>query len=178
MRKIAGATILSVLVLGGCQGPAEGGGAEQATADSAAIAEAEERIAELNARWVRAVAEEDTDSIVSLHAEDGRIMPPGQPAAVGHDALEQAWSGVLAMTDSLTFETEVLEVSPSATMAYDIGSYRWAYRTPDGESARDRGKFVVIWEKRDGQWKVVADIFNSNGAPGGSDGGGGAGNDG
>lgn len=174
MRKIAGATILSVLVLAGCQQPAEEGGAEQATAEGAAMAQAEERIAELNDTWVRAVAEEDTEAIVALHAEDGRIMPPGQPAAVGHDALEQAWTGVLSMTDSLTFETEVLEVSPSATMAYDIGSYRWAYRTPDGESARDQGKFVVVWEKRDGQWKIVADIFNSNGSPGGS----GAGNGG
>jgi hypothetical protein len=30
---------------------------------------------------------------------------------------------------------------------------------------RDRGKYVVVWRKVRGDWKVAADIFNSDGPP-------------
>lgn len=172
MRRIAGAMLVVGLAVVGCQQPAQQGGAEKATAvDSAAIAQAEERIHQLNEGWVQAVAQGDTAAIVNLYAEDGRLMPPGQESVVGHEALRNAWAGLISMTDTLTFSSDVLEVSPSAAMAYDIGTYRLVRTTPEGEQARDRGKYVVVWEKVGGEWKVAADIFNSSQPPGGGQGG-------
>jgi len=26
----------------------------------------------------------------------------------------------------------------------------------------EKGKYVVVWKKRNGQWKAVADIFNTD----------------
>lgn len=172
MNRITGVVLMAGLMAVGCQPPANQGTGEKATTvDTAAIAQAEQRIHELNREWVQAVARGDTAAIVDLYTEDGRLMAPGGPAAVGHEALREAWGGVLSMADTLTFSTEVLEVSPSASMAYDIGSYRMVYPTPEGELSRDLGKYVVVWEKVDGEWKVAVDIFNSNQPPGGGGGG-------
>lgn len=172
MRRIAGAMLVVGIAVVGCQQAAQQGGAEKATAaDSAAVAQAEERIHQLNEQWVQAVAQRDTAAIVNFYAEDGRLMPPGQTSVVGHEALREAWAGLFSVADSLTFSSDVLEVSPSAAMAYDIGTYRLVHSTPEGERARDHGKYVLVWEKVGGEWKVAVDIFNSNQPPGGGQGG-------
>jgi ketosteroid isomerase-like protein len=46
-------------------------------------------------------------------------------------------------------------------MAADIGTYDLSF---DGKSGRvqDKGKYVVVWRKIGGEWKAVADIFNTN----------------
>ena len=49
----------------------------------------------------------------------------------------------------------------SSTPPMDRGSYELRF---DGESGpvRDVGKFIVVWKKVAGEWKVAADIFNSD----------------
>jgi ketosteroid isomerase-like protein len=43
--------------------------------------------------------------------------------------------------------------------AYEVGKY-----TLSGDSGKvnDRGKYIVIWRKVGGQWKLYRDIFNTN----------------
>lgn len=50
----------------------------------------------------------------------------------------------------------------AAEMAYEIGTYRLQLRGP----AQDEGKYLVVWKKAEGRWRVAADMFNSNRAPG------------
>ncbi len=47
-------------------------------------------------------------------------------------------------------------------MAYDYGTYTFAF---DGDKGRviEKGKYIVVWKKIDGAWKVAADIYNDNG---------------
>jgi hypothetical protein len=47
-------------------------------------------------------------------------------------------------------------------MAIDVGTYKLT--SGEGEARKvENGKYVVAWVKREGQWKVANDIFNSNG---------------
>ena len=41
------------------------------------------------------------------------------------------------------------------------GNWLWRGRTPQGE-VQDAGKHIVGWVKRDGEWKMFRDIFNSD----------------
>jgi ketosteroid isomerase-like protein len=50
----------------------------------------------------------------------------------------------------------------SGDMAYEIGVFQSTANDAQGKSAASVGKFVVNWQKRAGQWKVVADIFNDD----------------
>ena len=46
-------------------------------------------------------------------------------------------------------------------MAYEIGTYTMGLDAPGGR-VEDEGKYVVVWTRVGGDWKVAADIFNSN----------------
>ncbi|MCG8370262.1 MAG: nuclear transport factor 2 family protein [Proteobacteria bacterium] len=47
-------------------------------------------------------------------------------------------------------------VSPSGDMAYDWG--RSYVHMPDGSTLE--GKYMVVWVKEDGAWKVAVDMVN------------------
>lgn len=123
---------------------------------------AEARIRELDRQWVAAVAARDTAAIVNVYASDGRFMVPNSPVASGADAIRSTWAGLLGLPNvSLTFEPTSIHVSEDATMAYDVGTYQLAFDGPSGR-VEDNGKYLVVWEKRDGEWKVVADMINTD----------------
>jgi ketosteroid isomerase-like protein len=63
---------------------------------------------------------------------------------------------------ALTFEPTRIAVAQAGDVAYDIGTYSLAFDGGQGP-VRDRGKYVVVWRKVSGDWKVAADIFNSDG---------------
>lgn len=162
MRQPIGlfALVTGTLFLTACQTPKEGGQTSAtATADSAALATAADSIRSLDARWVKMVADKDTTGIVGVYAHDGRIMPPGAPAAVGPEAIRKVWAHNLALP-SLTFGPDVIQLARSGDVAYDIGHVEAEVPAAAGKTEKAAGKYVVVWVKRNGQWKVMADIFN------------------
>jgi uncharacterized protein (TIGR02246 family) len=123
---------------------------------------AEARIRELDRQWAAAVAARDTTTAVSFYAPDARFMVPNAPVASGADAIRSTWVGFLSLPNlSLTFEPTTIHVSDDATLAYDVGTYQLAFDGPNGR-VEDNGKYLVVWEKRDGEWKVVADMINTD----------------
>ncbi len=128
-------------------------------ADRAADAQ---RIRELGAAWVAAVGAKDIAAIKNLYTADGLFMAPNAPPSQGRQAIGEAWRGLLQLPGIvLTFGATRIEVSESGDLAYDVGTYALGF---DAESRRvsDHGKYVVVWKKVEGEWKVAADIFNSN----------------
>ncbi len=126
------------------------------------LAAEEQTIRDLDRRWVEAVASIDTMSIANLYTADGYFMPPNAPRVDGRDAIRSAWAGMLQGPNvSLTFQPTEIVVAQSADMAYDIGTYNLAMDGPEGR-IEDEGKYVVVWKKVNGEWKVVADMFNSD----------------
>jgi ketosteroid isomerase-like protein len=51
---------------------------------------------------------------------------------------------------------EVKALGPSA--AYEIGTFSLKTKTPTSQELT--GKYVVVWEKVGGDWKLAADIWN------------------
>jgi uncharacterized protein (TIGR02246 family) len=136
-----------------------------AVAGSAAAAGSmvqEQLIRELDAKWVAAVAAKDAAAVAEFYAADGMFLAPNAPLVEGRKGIAEAWAGLLGLPGiSLTFEPTRIEVSESADLASDVGTYSLAF---DGEGGRvrDQGKYVVVWKKENGAWKILADIFNSN----------------
>lgn len=135
-----------------------------AFAQSADLAAEEQMIRQLDEQWVAAVAAKDPAAIAQFYAEDGAILPQGAALAEGRDAVAKVWSGFVGLKDfSLSFTPTKIEVASAADIAYDIGTYSLSFQGDQGP-VHDDGKYVVVWKKVDGDWKVVADIFNSDGA--------------
>lgn len=119
-------------------------------------------IAESNRKWLAAVEAKDIEACVSFYAPDAVEMQPGMPALVGREAIREWFEAWLPDTSvSNAFFPERTEVAASGDVAYDRGTYRFTGSTPDGP-IEDVGKYLVIWKKIDGDWKVVASTSNSD----------------
>lgn len=149
---------LSVLLLG-C-GPNVG--SKNSTHDNAAAHE--QAIRKTNERWLALIRDHNAAAVSKLYASDGAMLAPGAPIAQGQPALEKAWGGLMQMPGfGLTFKADKIAVASGGDMALDRGTYQLSLSGPKGPT-KDVGKYVVVWQNVEGQWKVAADIFNSDGA--------------
>lgn len=157
---LAPVVLVASFMLPACQPEATGGGEQEAARSAAETAVRE--IRQLDREWIQMVEAKDTSGIVDLYVEGaGRIMPPESPAGVGREALRQFWSAAVNFPH-LTFEPDTIVASEAGDLAADIGSVTFR---PPGADANVRGKYIVVWVRQDGEWKILADIFNTDGAP-------------
>ena len=113
-------------------------------------------------RWLQLVKAKDAAGIAELYAEDGAVMPPSAPIGKGRAAIQQTWASMMRTPGfDLTFVPEQIVVSSSGDMALDRGAYSLTI-APNGTAQTDTGKYVVVWRKIGREWKVAADIFNSD----------------
>ncbi|MDH3892369.1 MAG: DUF4440 domain-containing protein [candidate division Zixibacteria bacterium] len=117
-------------------------------------------IMNLEKQWSAKFSEGALDWIVSLHTEDAIQFPPGADLIQGKEALRKAWAGMINTEGfEASWESAEVFVSKSGDLAYDYGSLK--ITNPDGSKAN--AKYVVVWSKVNGEWKVAADMFNMNG---------------
>jgi uncharacterized protein (TIGR02246 family) len=157
-------TCLSVGLLAACQAPAEqaetqAGAETLVVADAAAEAQA---IRAVNAQWLAAVENKDATATASFYTSDGRLMAPNSPTAQGTAAIAEAFAGMFGLPNvAISWSQSSVEVGLGGTLAYDIGTYTLSYDGPTGP-VQDHGKYVVVWKKVNDEWRVAADIFNSD----------------
>jgi ketosteroid isomerase-like protein len=123
----------------------------------------EDAIRKLNAEWSKTAGTLDVDKTVAYYSDDATVLPPNEKVATSKAAIRALWAGLLAPGTSISWEVTKLEVSKSGDLAYLTGTYKLSMRGPDGKPIDDVGKMVEVWKKQPNkQWKVVADIFNSD----------------
>jgi ketosteroid isomerase-like protein len=124
--------------------------------DEAAIRQADEQ-------WSNDAGTLNVEKTISYYADDASVLPPNAPIATGKDAIRTVWSGLLTPGTSISWKATKVDVAKSGDLAYLMGTYELSMKGPDGKPVNDHGKMVEVWKKQsDKQWKVVADIFNSD----------------
>jgi uncharacterized protein (TIGR02246 family) len=136
------------------------GGTESTAADEAAIRD-------INKKWMELIAAKDAKAIAeTVYTENGQLLPPNAPKAVGREALEQAWTGLAAIPGlQLSFETESLTFAKSGELAVEVGTYKMMMGEGAAQ-ATDTGKTTVTWIRKDGKWQVLTDMFSRRNRPG------------
>jgi ketosteroid isomerase-like protein len=131
---------------------------------SAPVETDEQVIRKLDAEWSRAAGNKDATKCVSFYSETGSAFPFNAPIATGKAQIQQLWVGLMAKPGfSLHFDPTHIEVANSKDLAYDVGTFELKLNDEKGVSMTIPGKYVVVWKKqKDGQWKVEADIFNTD----------------
>jgi len=144
--------VVTVVILSlGCQRTPQADVQQEATA-----------IRALSRQWQAAVDARDLDACLEFYAPGAIEMQPNAPAIVGLPAI-RAWfeTGLLQPGITNSFAPDTIEVAASGDLAYDRGTYRFAMETPGGR-VEDVGKYLMVWKKIDGEWKVILDISNSD----------------
>ena len=123
----------------------------------------EKIIRDLDAQWSKTALAGDIEGTVSYYAEDATFLPTNAPAAVGKQAIRPLWAAMLVPGVSVSWQVNKVEVARSGDLAYLVGVYQVNAKDPRGNPMNDTGKLVEVWKKQaDGNWKVVADIYNSD----------------
>ena len=123
----------------------------------------EAAIRNADTEWSHAVEAKDLDKTTSFYAEDASAYPFNAPVAAGKDSIRQLWSHLFESPGfHLQFAPTKVEVAKAGDMAYDAGTFELKMNGSDGSPKTTQGKYVVVWKKQNGQWKAVADIFNTD----------------
>lgn len=115
------------------------------------------KIEAANAKWVELFNKGDFDGIANLYAADAIAFPPGAPMVKGRAAIAKMWKGLAeqAGNPKLTV-VDVKRLGPNA--AREIGTF--TLTTKEAAPKEISGKYLVLWERTLGRWKLSADIWN------------------
>ena len=123
----------------------------------------EAAIRNTDAQWAKAALSKDVDATVAYYSDDAALLPPNAPMASDKASIRAAWAGLLGPDTSLSWQATKVDVARSGDLGYVMGTYQMESKDAAGKEEADRGKFVEVWKKQaDGNWKTVADIFNSD----------------
>ncbi len=110
-----------------------------------------------NARFIECFRKRDANGIAALYAIGAKVLPPRADLVEGRDAIRQLWQRPMdAGLEEVALET--LEVETQGDTSIEVGKY--VMRA--GGQVADRGKYVVVWKKENGAWKLHRDIWNSS----------------
>ena len=97
----------------------------------------------------------DREGYASRYSDASIFMIPNAEKLEGKDAILD----FLNTFPDVKVEFEVVEQLGSCNLAAVRGTYQLTL--PDGALA-DKGKWLEVWQKSDGQWELTRDIFNSD----------------
>jgi uncharacterized protein (TIGR02246 family) len=116
-------------------------------------------------QWIVALQTSDAEKILSFYASDAAIMNSNKPIIIGLEAIRNSINSMFADTTLLlntyTGTVDVIEVSATGDLAYARGQQEITIKTKEG-LVKDKGKWVDVLKKIDGQWKVTVTIGNSD----------------
>jgi len=99
----------------------------------------------------------DSLGLANLYTHDAKFMNNGAPSITGRKNIQSALSGIISsgISDINLATTEVWGMKNLITEEGKITLF------VDGASVY-QGKYIVLWKKVDGKWKLFRDIFNSD----------------
>jgi uncharacterized protein (TIGR02246 family) len=103
-----------------------------------------------------AIVAKDAERVGSFYTEDAMVFPPNFEVVQGRGAIATFWKGFI--DTGAAIKIEPTEVQDDGNLGLDSGKYRIS--GSDGKEV-DHGKYVVVWKKENGVWKIYRDIWNT-----------------
>lgn len=113
-----------------------------------------------NQRFMEAFRRGDAAGVADCYTEQARILPPDSEMIQNRDNIRSFWQAVLnsGVTEA---RLETLDVEAGGEeMVREIGRFRLTI-LQGSETVYSPGKYVVVWKREAGSWKMDVDIWNS-----------------
>jgi uncharacterized protein (TIGR02246 family) len=108
-----------------------------------------------NRDFVAAFLRGDAKAVAALYAEDAQVIPPGGAVASGRAAIAAHWQAAIESgVKDLKLATESVE--SDGDLACETGRVTLVAR--EGQATTQR--YVVVWKREDGRWRLYRDIWN------------------
>ncbi len=111
-----------------------------------------------NKVFVAAFTSGDAAAVANCYTPNAQVFAAGMDVVTGTPAIEAYWkAGMQGGVERVTLTT--LEAEEHGDTAIEVGR---AELFNAGGDRIDQLKYIVIWKRIDGAWKLHRDIFNTN----------------
>ena len=111
----------------------------------------------INMKFSEQIAAGDSSALASHYWPDAELLLDNSEVVKGNDILNAWGSAIRTGIKEMTFSTTDITGSPA--LIIETGNYEMK---DEKKSLIDRGKYVVVWEKRNGDWKLYRDIGSTS----------------
>lgn len=116
----------------------------------------ETEIKAVNARFMAAVGTGDEEGFVRLYTGDAVLLLPGREPLVGRAGIQAFFASFKARAIA-RIQLTTIEVEGVGDSAWEWGR---SELSDAGGTIIGRGKYIVIWKRDSGIWKLHRDIMN------------------
>ena len=122
-----------------------------------------QEISAVNRRFEEAARKGDFEAIAALYTGDAIALPPDGPFVRGRD-IKQLWKTVINDMRLQDVKLDTTDLDIAGDTACEVGEGKLTLRSADGSPTAATVKYVVVWKKTDGQWRLHRDIWNAKAA--------------
>ena len=151
--KACSSVCVLLLLAGACAQPAP------APPPGPDLAAEERAIRDADAAWLKAAQAHDAAAEAATIAADGIVYRTNQDPATGPAGYQALRERDLKENPKHmpSWTTDRIQVAASGDLAVQTGTYNVTGLGPKGD-VTDTGRFVTVWKKVGGAWKVAHDI--------------------
>ena len=165
--KFSSAVIGLVLFIIGCNSEPAAEKDAAVISDSAQVttaktdpAQLKKEIQEQETAWSHADNARDVNAIAAFYADDAISLESDQPMQVGNAAIKKGIEASLAKRPKgATLSYEVMDAYGDDDHVAEVGK---TTRMDSTGKVTSTGKYMAIWEKRNGKWICIRDIGNDD----------------
>jgi len=119
---------------------------------------AKKEIEAANLEFINLFNSGDSVALANMFTIDGKSMEPNEPAFIGRSQIQTHYSIVMkAGANKLGLLTTGLWGDEN--MLAEEGEFTFMDKD---DKLLDKGKYIVLWRKEDGKWKLFRDCYNSD----------------
>jgi len=118
-------------------------------------------IANASRAFEDAVHRGDLDAIANLYEPDAVVLAPDRPMIMGREAIRQLWKSAIEEYGLKSIRLESVELEVVGDIANEIGHGTLSMAPPGGGHETEQVKFLVVWKRSGGQWRLRRDTWNA-----------------
>jgi uncharacterized protein (TIGR02246 family) len=118
-------------------------------------------IAAVNRAFEDAARKGDAETMASLYTADGIALPPDAAMVKGRDNIKQLWASVISGMGLKSVNLGTLDLEVAGDTACEVGEATLRLEPRGGQATNAVVKYVVVWKRVGGQWKLHRDIWNA-----------------
>jgi len=129
----------------------------QVTKPAFDLANAKKEIEAADQAICSAIVKGDSVGAANAYSKDGKLMLNNMPSITESAKIASFWGGFSKLAGNISLTT--IEVWGDENYITEEGLFE--VKSKDGKSI-DKGKYIVVWKKEDGKWKIHRDLSNTD----------------
>lgn len=113
----------------------------------------------LNITYANAINAKDVETVLAFYAPDAIVMPVGEPVQAGTEAIKKGYLAEFEANGNSKISFTTKDIFAAGKYATETGVITLKDST---DAVIYTGKYMVLFEKRDGRYVALRDIWNSD----------------